>query len=143
MPNLVGSKLSDPRSIQKIIGKTLSTWLDIECLHMHSNTIFQQHSDAIKSSSIFAACISNEYAANVFCRMQFQYACQALNKPVIAIVVGSAGNSWEETVIGIMLKKSNAKVYDLRAVKSNRELEKVLDDVIKYMLSLKSKWQSQ
>ena len=41
----------------------------------------------LKRSKVFLACLSDEYASNNRCRMEFQYAKKTLRIPVIPIVV--------------------------------------------------------
>jgi len=42
---------------------------------------------ALKRSKVFIACLSDEYASNDRCRMEFQYAKKTLKLPVIPLVV--------------------------------------------------------
>ena len=42
---------------------------------------------ALKKSKVFIACLSDEYARNDRCRMEFQYAKKTLRLPVIPVVV--------------------------------------------------------
>ena len=43
---------------------------------------------ALKKVKLFIACLSDEYASNDRCRMEFQYAKKTLKIPVIPVVVG-------------------------------------------------------
>ena len=42
---------------------------------------------AMKRAKVFIACLSDEYASNDKCRMEFQYAKKTLRIPVIPVVV--------------------------------------------------------
>ena len=42
---------------------------------------------AMKKAKVFIACLSDEYANNDRCRMEFQYAKKTLKLPVIPVVV--------------------------------------------------------
>lgn len=42
---------------------------------------------AMKSAKVFISCLSDEYASDDRCRMEFQYAKKTLNLPVIPLVV--------------------------------------------------------
>lgn len=53
----------------------------------------------MKNSKVFVACITDEYALNDECRMEFQYAKATLKKPVVPLVFGD-GMEWMMTVVG-------------------------------------------
>lgn len=46
---------------------------------------------ALKRVKVFIACLSDEYASNDRCRMEFQYAKKTMRLPVIPLVVGYCG----------------------------------------------------
>ena len=57
----------------------------------------------LKKSKIFIACLSDEYASNNRCRMEFQYAKKTLKIPVVPIVVGTESFQWKMTVVGLLI----------------------------------------
>lgn len=57
----------------------------------------------LKRSKIFIACLSDEYASNNRCRMEFQYAKKTLKIPVLPIVVGTNSFQWKMTVVGLLI----------------------------------------
>jgi len=58
---------------------------------------------SLKRSKVFIACLSDEYANNNRCRMEFQYAKKTMNIPVIPIVVGTNSFQWQMTVVGLLI----------------------------------------
>ena len=56
----------------------------------------------MRNSKVFIACISDDYAANEQCRMEFQYAKSTLRKPVIPVVIGN-GTEWNMSVVGKLI----------------------------------------
>nr|XP_039270005.1 uncharacterized protein LOC120344759 [Styela clava] len=58
---------------------------------------------ALKRSKIFIACLSDEYASNDRCRMEFQYAKKTMRIPVIPLVVGTGSFQWKMTVVGLLI----------------------------------------
>lgn len=135
IPKCCGTRYSDPRLVHNVLSESFLTWLDIDRLHVSSrnDTLFQQHSDAIKKSSVFLVFVSDDYAANVFCQMQFQYACKTLNKHVVPVIVGKSGkDEWKKTIVGMLLKSNDDrfKVHDFRDIHREAKFQNKMKDVI-------------
>ena len=95
--------------------------------------MFEQLAVALKDSKIVVACISDEYANSVNCRMEFQFACKTLEKPILPLIVGT-GNNWQETVVGMLIKvNTQFQPIDLRHLNTESDLststEKILESV--------------
>ena len=73
--------ICDPRDIAKSLkdkGVKVTSMEDEEYLRIVSK---------LKKSKVFIACLSDEYASNERCRMEFQFAKKTLKIPVIPVVV--------------------------------------------------------
>lgn len=64
--------------------------------------MFEQLAGALKETKMVVACVSDQYANSVNCRMEFQFAFRSLQRPVLPLVVGT-GSEWNKTVVGIMI----------------------------------------
>jgi len=64
---------------------------------------FMKIATTLKRTKVFIACVSDEYANDETCRMEFQYAKKTLGLPVIPIVVGSGSFEWQLTVVGLLV----------------------------------------
>lgn len=81
VPTVSGNQYTDPRLIkEKIQEMGYSTWLDIEQLKSGDQGVgmFEQLANALKSTKMVVAFISDEYANSVNCRMEFQFALRYL-----------------------------------------------------------------
>lgn len=137
--SLSGNQFNDPRLIKnKLSNAGYKTWLDIEQLKSGDQGVglFEQLAAAVKEAKIFVPCISDEYAASANCRMEFQFACKTLQKPIVPLIVGS-GNNWTETVVGMLIRgHSNIHPIDLRGVTTADELNSTVHQALQAIKGL-------
>ena len=85
------------------------------------------------------AFVSDQYAASMFCRMQFQFACGFPDKTVIPIIVdcddrdgANAIPSWKSSVIGMSLDvdKDRYQVFDLSNVDSDNKFRDMISQIM-------------
>lgn len=135
-----GTDYSDARRIALDISEssTLNIWLDVKSLSNQSNiSVYEQHAFAIKRCRVFIAFVSDQYAASMFCRMQFQFACGFPDKIVIPIIVDCSTNgatatpSWRSSVIGMSLDvdKERYQVFDLSTVDSDSKYKDMVGQI--------------
>ena len=145
--SFTGSKYSDARRLAQSITKegAFKKWLDIESLSKTSGkSVYEQHALAIRRCRVFMAFVSDQYAASMFCRMQFQFACGFAEKIVIPIIVGGGeGNdggdgagavtsSWKSSVIGMTVDgdKERFQVFDMSTVDSDIEYSAAVGQIL-------------
>jgi len=128
-----GTSFSDPRRIANNISKktNLKVWVDVDCVTNGTQSILEQHAEAIKKCRVFVPCVSDQYAASIFCRMQFQYASGIPEKKVVPIIVGT-GDQWKTSVIGLAMQKNKEKYepINLQSADSDSSFEKLLNQII-------------
>lgn len=137
-----GTEYSDARRIAEDISedKTIQTWLDIKSLTNQSNkSVYEQHALAIKRCRVFIAFVSDHYAASMFCRMQFQFACGFTDKTIILFIVNGGCNngaaaspSWRSSVIGMSIDadKDRYQLFDLSTVDSEIKYKDMISQIL-------------
>jgi len=121
--------ICDPRDIAKSLkdkGVKVTSMEDEEYLRIVSK---------LKKSKVFIACLSDEYASNERCRMEFQFAKKTLKIPVIPVVVGTNSFQWQMTVVGLLIAGDlyihfkNKDVEDLKMLELCKALKELLPEL--------------
>ncbi|XP_078489481.1 uncharacterized protein LOC100182474 [Ciona intestinalis] len=90
----------DPRNIVEQLKKM---GVSVFTMEEETDTSLLEIVSALKRVKVFIACLSDEYASNDRCRMEFQYAKKTMKLPVIPLVVGSGSFEWQMTVVGLLI----------------------------------------
>ena len=129
---LQGTPFSDPRRIADSLlkrKKGAKVWIDVNCVINGNQTMFEQYTEAIKKCHVFIPCVSDQYAASIFCRMQFQYASGLPGKKIVPLIVGT-GDDWKTSVIGLAIEREKYEPISLQLANSDSDFEKLLDNIV-------------
>ncbi|RNA26409.1 putative serine threonine- kinase pats1, partial [Brachionus plicatilis] len=91
----------DPRSLVKFFEDNgISCWIDTQEI---SNTggIFGAMTRGMNTAKVVVACVSDEYANSVTCKLEFRFAHVSLKIPILKAVVGT-GNMWRRNEIAFL-----------------------------------------
>jgi len=115
--------LCDPRDI---IESLKSKGVRIAEIDNTAEDSYLKIASTLKRTKVFIACVSDEYASDETCRMEFQYAKKTLRLPVIPIVVGSGSFEWQLTVVGLLVAGDLYIHFKNREVQESKMTELVV-----------------
>ena len=92
--------------------------------------MFEQLAGALKETKMVVACVSDQYANSVNCRMEFQFAFRSLQKPVLPLVVGT-GSEWNKSVVGIMISvDEQLQPISLQELGTESDFKSVIERIV-------------
>lgn len=134
--NFIGPPFADPRKVHASLAKNgnFSLWLDTEQLKTTNQNdeslgMFAQIAEGLGKAKAVLAFVSKQYANSENCRMEIQFAAKSLKKPVVPVIVGSADEDWQSTVVGLVVASQDNPAIDLQNVHSEVEFNKKVQEI--------------
>ena len=91
----------DPRTLVKFFAEhNIEAWLDIQEASPVT-TLFAEITKGMNEASLVVACLSDEYAKSINCKLEFRFAHTSLKLPIVKAVVGT-GNEWRKNEIAFL-----------------------------------------
>ena len=112
----------DPREIaQWLEERNIPVWIDTSTLK--EGVLFEEIAEALRSSKLFLACVSDEYLASNNCMLEYRFAVGVLKLPLLIASVGS-GHRWQQSEIAMLALR--APRIDLQTNTDNGEMAQLL-----------------